>query len=245
VFVEDAFDVCHRSHASVVGVSQLLPSYAGLLVEKEVKELSKALQPRRPALAIIGGAKFSTKEPVLHALLADYDKVFVGGALANDFLKARGVDVGTSLVSEADPAAMRILSENPALILPLDAVVAPIDASSVEGKTVAVAQVPQSMAMLDVGAETVTALLPVIKKAKTILWNGPLGRYENGFTAGTLALAYAVTSSRAHTILGGGDTVAALDAIGLTKKFSFVSTGGGAMLDFLAEGTLPGLEVLR
>lgn len=245
VFVQDCFDVCHRSHASVVGVAGLLPSYAGFLVEEEVKQLKRALKPKRPALAIIGGAKFSTKEPVLVALLDDYEHVFVGGALANDFIQAKGCSVGASLVSDAPREEIARILANPELIIPQDVVVASPDARASEGRAVLISEVASDEAMLDVGPASIEALLPLIKKAKTILWNGPLGRYENGFTAGTFALAKAITESRAHTILGGGDTVAALDALGLTSKFSFVSTGGGAMLDFLADGKLPGLEVLR
>lgn len=245
VFVQDSFDVCHRKHASVIGIPELLPSYAGFLVLDEVKELTRALKPKHPGLAIIGGAKFSTKEPVLHALLENYEEVFVGGALANDFLSSQGYSVGDSLVSDADPKSMRALGENKGILLPQDVVVAPLTATREAGRVVTVGNVPDGTAMLDVGPDTIAFLAPYIRKAKTIVWNGPLGRYENGFTEGTFLLAKAIANCRAHSILGGGDTVAALDALGLTKKFSFVSTGGGAMLDFLAEGTLPGLEALR
>ncbi len=245
VFVEDSFDVCHRTHASVVGVPKLLPSYAGFLVEEEVKQLKKALLPKRPALAIIGGAKFSTKEPVLVALLKKYTHVFVGGALANDFIHAQGYAVGTSLVSDADATEIKKLVRMPELLLPHDVIVAPRDGKKDEGHAVAIGGVADNEAMLDVGPETIRELLPLIQKAKTILWNGPLGRYENGFTEGTKQLADAVTNSKAHSILGGGDTVAAVDALGLLSKFSFVSTGGGAMLDFLANGSLPGIDALN
>ncbi|MEK7601923.1 MAG: phosphoglycerate kinase [Patescibacteria group bacterium] len=244
VFVQDAFDVCHRAHASVVGLPKLLPSYLGLLVEKEVEELSKALSPKHPALAIIAGAKFSTKEPVLHTLLSSYDQVFVGGALANDFLEAKGFFVADSLVSGGNETEMKKLAALPELLLPEDVYVAEKEAARSESKIVSVSDISDHTAILDVGPNSITSLLPYIKKAKTILWNGTLGRYEHGFTEGTRLLAEAITESNAHSILGGGDTVAALDALGLTKKFSFVSTGGGAMLDFLAEGTLPGLEAL-
>lgn len=245
VFVEDSFDVCHRSHASVVGITEYLPSYAGFLVEKEVAGLSKALAPKSPALAIIAGSKFATKEPVLHALLARYQHVFVGGALANDLLSAEGFDVKTSLVSGGDVVAMRELVENPKLLLPVDAMVAQIDALREAAEQAQVTNIPEGMAILDIGPETMELLAPHIKKAKTVVWNGTLGRYEHGFMDGTAEVARALLKSKAHVIVGGGDTVAALDALGLTSSFSFVSTGGGAMLDFLASGTLPGLQVLR
>ena len=245
VFVEDSFDVCHRKHASVVGVPEFLPSYAGLLVEEEVQELTKALKPKKPALAIIGGAKFSTKEPVLVSLLKNYAHVLVGGALANDFIRAEGHSVGTSLVSDTDTKGIRKLLQVEELLVPRDVIVAPLTATREHGRAVWVDHIPEGEAILDVGPDTITALIPFIMKAKTILWNGPLGRYENGFTEATKSLAKLIVASKAHSILGGGDTVTALDELGLTNKFSFVSTGGGAMLDFLAYGTLPGLEALE
>lgn len=225
VFVEDSFDTCHRAHASIVGVPKLLPSYAGLLLEEEVRELSRALSPERPSLAVIGGAKFSTKKAVLAALLATYDHVFVGGALANDFLKAAGQEVGKSLVSGADESTVKALLSNPKLVLPIDSVV-------VHEK------------ILDHGSGTSALLASLAQEAETILWNGPLGNYENGFTAATNAFARAAAAARAYTVVGGGDTVAAIEELGLLPRFSFVSTGGGAMLDFLAKGTLPGIEAL-
>jgi len=245
VFVEDAFDVCHRTHASVVGLPELLPSYAGLLLQEEVRHLTKALTPASPSLAIIGGAKFSTKEPVLVRLLEVYDRVFVGGALANDFMRASGKKVGTSLVSaDADERAIRALLANPKLMLPLDEVTAPMGAHRSAGRTVGLDGVPEDEAILDDGPKTVAALAKLATNAKTILWNGPLGNYENGFVDATEGLARAVSQSRAYSLLGGGDTVAAVEKLNLTDRFSFISTGGGAMLDFLAKGTLPGIQAL-
>lgn len=245
VFVMDAFDVCHREHASVVGVPELLPAYAGLLVEEEVKHLTKALDPGTPSLAIIGGAKFSTKEPVLTKLLDTYDRVFVGGALANDFMRESGKGVGKSLIStDADERAIRGLLANPRLMLPLDEITAPMGSDRAAGHIVGLDAVPANEAILDDGPKTVEALAKIAKNAKTILWNGPLGNYEHGFVDATEGLAKAIALSSAYSILGGGDTVAAVEKLGLTDKFSFISTGGGAMLDFLAKGTLPGLTAL-
>lgn len=244
-FVEDSFDVCHREHASVVGVPTLLPSYAGFLVEEEVKQLTRALKPKYPALAIIAGAKFSTKEPVIISMLDTYDQVFIGGALANDFIQAEGHKVGVSLTSGASAVEMRKLLRNPDLLVPRDVVVAPLAGTPADGSVVSIDAIPSDKAVLDIGPGSLVALAPYVQKAKTILWNGTLGRCETGFTDATEKLARMIIASKAHTVLGGGDTVAAVEGFGLQSKFSFVSTGGGAMLDFLAYGTLPGLEVLR
>jgi phosphoglycerate kinase len=245
VFVEDSFDVCHREHASVVGVPIFLAPYAGLQVQREVEELTKALSPAVPSLAVIGGAKFSTKEPVLTKLLEKYGRVFVGGALANDFMKASGKTIGKSLVStDADERSMRALMRNPKLMLPIDEVAAPSGSSHDAGSVVAINAVPATHAIYDDGPKTVEALSRLATNAKVVLWNGPLGLYEKGFTDATEGLARAIAASDAYSILGGGDTVAAVEKLGLSHRFSFISTGGGAMLDFLAKGTLPGLRAL-
>jgi len=226
IFVQDCFDACHRTHASIVGVPEFLPSYAGFLLEEEVRELTIALAPKHSSLAVIGGAKFLTKEPVLTKLLSIYDHVFVGGALANDFLKASGKEIGKSLVSNTSSDDVKKILANPKLVLPIDSVI-------------------ENEKILDIGPGTRTLLSDFVKNAKTIIWNGPLGNYENGFCDGTNAFAQAVASSNAHSIVGGGDTIAAIEKLGLLPHFSFVSTGGGAMLDFLAHGTLPGIEILN
>lgn len=244
VFVEDSFDVCHRAHASVVGVPTFLPSYAGLLVEEEVRELEKALNPRQPSLAIIGGAKFATKEPVLKALLARYTHVFVGGALANDFMQAKGLPVGTSLVSGADSTEIHSMLAHTKLLLPQDYAVASLGSDAKDARVARIDSVEANEAILDDGPQTVAMLAAHIARAKTILWNGPLGNYEHGFTDGTEALARVIAASGAHTILGGGDTVTAVEHARVEHRFSFISTGGGAMLDFLAKGTLPGLSAI-
>ncbi len=245
VFVQDTFDVCHRKHAGVVGIPKFLPSYAGLLVEKEVQELAGALHPQYPSLAIISGAKFSTKEPVIKKLLASYDKVFVGGALANDFIKEAGNPVGASLVSGTNTEEIRELLHNKKVVIPVDAIVAPKGSARDAGHPTKLSDVKDDEAILDIGPETSALLADIVKESKSVLWNGPLGNYENGFTDGTENLAKAIVASGAHSVMGGGDSIAVVENLGLADKFSFISTGGGAMLDFLAEGTLPGIEALN
>lgn len=245
VFVEDSFDVCHRSHASVVGITAFLPSYAGLLVEEEVRELQKALKPKSPSIAIIGGAKFSTKEPVLRKLLSLYDHVFVGGALANDFMAEEGLPMELSLRSKEGKEAIRKILKHPKLLLPLDEVIGSPDSGPTHSRVGKLDGLPPLEAVLDDGPRTAEMLAGLTANAQFILWNGPLGNYEHGYVQGTEALAKAVAGSRAHSIVGGGDTVAAIEKLRLNDRFSFISTGGGAMLEYLATGTLPGIEVLR
>jgi phosphoglycerate kinase len=244
VFVQDSFDTCHRKHSSIIGVPKFLPSYAGLTLQREVAELDKALKPSHPALAIIAGAKFSTKEPVLNALLTAYDHVFVGGALANDFIKAKGYAVGASLVATGGEERIRELLANPRLVVPVDAIVAKRGAQRTEGRPSSLKDIQPDEMILDAGPHTTEALRELVYKAKTIIWNGPLGLYEDGFIDATEALAEMITHSSAYSIMGGGDTIDALKNIPLERSFSFISTGGGAMIDYLANGTLPGIEAL-
>ena len=246
VFVQDSFDTCHRAHASMVTLPTLLPSYAGLLLVEEIAALTDALSPKHPSLAVIGGAKFATKEILLERLLSKYDHVFVAGALANDFFKAKGYEVGKSLVSGADDSHIRKMLENPKLIVPIDVRVVrsgilPIPPNA---RIAAVEDIHEDDIILDLGPATEMMLQELVPSMKTILWNGPLGKYEDRFVDATHALAEAVAKSSAHSVVGGGDTVAALETLRILKHFSFVSTGGGAMLDLLAKGTLPGIEAL-
>lgn len=250
IFVEDSFDTCHREHASIVGVPKLLPSYAGLLLEEEVRELGKALAPKSPSLAVIGGAKFSTKEAVLTTLLEKYDHVFVGGALANDFLKATGHEVGKSLISLEENGGIAKIANSPKLILPVDSVVVPAGTDLLHGaranaRVANVTDIHADEAILDHGPGTIALLANLAHDTKSVLWNGPLGNYENGFIDATDSFARAVATSGAHSVVGGGDTIASIESLGLLSKFSFVSTGGGAMLDFLAKGSLPGIDALN
>jgi len=250
IFVEDSFDTCHRLHASIVGVPKILPSYAGLLLEEEISELRAALKPKSPSLAVIGGMKFNTKEAVLSTLLQKYDHVFVGGALANDFLKAAGHGVGRSLVSNSDSDTIKKILDNPKLVLPVDSIVMPTSAigsadQRSQARVASVGDVQPDESILDHGPGTSALLAKLAQGSKTILWNGPFGNYENGFTDATDAFARAVANSNAHSVVGGGDTIASIESLGLLPRFSFVSTGGGAMLDFLANGTLPGIDALH
>jgi phosphoglycerate kinase len=240
VYINEAFAVAHRAHASVVGVPVLLPAYAGPLFVSEVTNLSRALNPEHPFYFILGGAKFSTKLPLVQKFLPLTENIFIYGALANNFFKARGYEVGTSLVdNEALPAEL-LSSEK--VILPTDAIVKTNDGKKEERS---ITHVGKEESILDSGPESVAQIAQKIGNAKCILWNGPLGNYENGFTEGTEALAKILSESKAFTIVGGGDTLAAIEKLNLWDKFGFVSTGGGAMLDFLTAGTLVGIEALK
>jgi phosphoglycerate kinase len=225
LYVNDAFSVSHREHASIVGVPALLPSYAGLQLEKEVATLQKAFNPQHPFVFILGGAKFETKIPLIEKFLDKADTVFVGGALANDLLKASGVDVKKSFVS-AEAPDLTAYANHPKIIPVTD-------------------MVWDNDMIVDIGAETIAKLCEKIKEAKFVIWNGPLGFTEKGFDEATKRVAQAITESEAESIIGGGDTLAALKDSGYLEKFTFVSTGGGATLDFLAKGTLTGIEALR
>ena len=238
-FVNDAFSVSHRAHASIVGVPKFLPSYAGLQLVKEVAELGNALKPKSPSLCIIGGAKFETKGPLIEKFLDDYDQIFIGGAIANDVFRAQGLSVGTSLVSK-EHYDFSSLTKHPKIILPVDVVVSGTKVSIKKPTEIAAHE-----CVNDVGPQTIVEVAKVIRKASFILWNGPMGNYEHGFNTQTESLARTIALSGAYSVVGGGDTVAAIAKLELEDRFSFVSTGGGAMLEFLEKGTLPGLEPLK
>ena len=252
IYVDDAFSVCHRKHASVVGVPKLLPSYAGLQIQNEIEHLSKAFQPEHPFLFILGGAKFETKLPLLERFIRIADNVFVGGALANDFFKAKGYEIGKSLTSATDFDFSKYFS-NPGLMLPVDAVVASgaMDDDGAKGadtKSVKpVDSIGKNEKIMDAGPKSLELLKAKIDAAKFILWNGPLGLYEGGYCDATLEVAkmIAARSGKVISMVGGGDTLAAIATLGLEDKFTFVSTAGGAMLDFLANGSLPGIDALN
>ena len=238
-YVNDAFSVAHRAHASIVGIAPLLPSFVGNSFEEEYTELQKAMEPKPPALFILGGAKFDTKSPLVEQYLETYDHVFVGGALANDFFKARGYEIGQSLHSDIDLANSPLLT-HPKILLPID-----VTTVSAEGaRTTAPDNVRPDEKILDAGPDTIAMLAKHIKAAKTILWNGPLGDYEHDCEKYTLECAKLVAESDAYSIIGGGDTIAAIEPLGLGDQFSFLSTAGGAMLVFLETGTLPGIDAI-
>jgi len=249
VFVNDAFAASHRAHASVVGVAGFLPAYAGRLMLAELEALHRALDaPRRPLVAVVGGAKVSTKAGVLRHLLPRVDALLVGGAMANTFFKARGLEVGASLVEdEALEVARQVEAEGgDRLVLPLDAVCARRMRAGEETRVQEVGGVEPGWMMLDVGPRTVAAFARRLQGAGTVVWNGPVGVFEiPEFSAGTKALGEAIAASGAYSLLGGGDTAAAVRLLGLEGRFSHVSTGGGATLEYLEGKELPGLAVLR
>ncbi len=241
VYVNEAFSVDHRKDASTVLLPQLLPSYAGFQLSDEVKNLSRAFDtPKHPFLFILGGAKFSTKMPLIEKYLELADSVFIGGALANDFFKASGYEVGKSLVDENSYDIGKIL-KNKKLILPIDVIVG--DGEKFINKRAS--EVQKNESILDIGEQSVHNLASIISKAKLILWNGPLGKYEAGGAKSTKEILKLVADSKAESIVGGGDTVSLISEMKMEDKFSFVSTGGGATLDFLANGTLPGIKELK
>ena len=247
LYVNDAFGTAHRAHASTVGVAQYLPAVAGLLMEREIKTLGRIMtDPPHPLVAIIGGSKISTKIGVVRSLLRRVDRLCIGGAMACTFLKAKGLEMGRSLVEDDQlDVARSLLASGATLVLPLDAVVALEAKSGVAVKTVPIDAVPADMKVLDVGPMTVERFLQTCDGAAAVVWNGPLGVYEvPPFDHGTDALAQGLAGSDAETIVGGGDLVAALQKQHLAERMSFVSTGGGATLEFLEGKTLPGIAVL-
>jgi phosphoglycerate kinase len=248
LYVNDAFGTAHRAHASTVGVAEHLPAVAGLLMEREIKTLGRIMaDPPHPLVAIIGGSKISTKIGVLRSLLRRVDRLCIGGAMACTFLKARGLEMGRSLVEDDQVEVARsLLASGGTIVLPLDAVVASDAKPGVTVHTVAVDSVPVEMKVLDVGPMTVERFLQTCDGAAAVVWNGPLGVYEvPPFDRGTDALAEGLAGSDAETIIGGGDLVAALQKQHLAERMSFVSTGGGATLEFLEGKVLPGIAVLR
>lgn len=252
VFVNDAFGAAHRAHASTVGAARHLPAVAGLLMAAELEALGRLLErPDRPFVAVIGGAKVSDKVAVLRSLLLRADSLLVGGAMANTFLRAMGIDTGASRVEpDAVPVAAELIrvaaDRGVAFELPRDVVVSsgPDDAGS--ARAVPVERIPPGTMALDIGPQTVEAYRGRIMSAGTVFWNGPMGVFERqAFAAGTKAIAGAMAASRAVTVVGGGDSVAAVEAAGLAGEFTHISTGGGASLEFLEGRELPGVACLQ
>ena len=252
IYVNDAFGTAHRAHASTAGVAKFLPAYAGFLMEKELEVLGEKLNnPVRPFLAILGGAKVSSKIGVIRRLLEKVDVLLLGGGMAYTFVKALGYEVGNSIVEESmigeASDVMRIARERGVrLELPEDFVVAPEAKEGVEYKVVKWNQIPPDMAGFDIGPETVEQFGRYIQEARTIFWNGPLGVFEiEPFSRGTVAIAKKIAQSGATSVVGGGDTIAAIKKAGVEDKITHISTGGGASLEFLEGRVLPGVEVLQ
>jgi phosphoglycerate kinase len=248
VFVNDAFGSAHRAHASTEGVTKYLPSVAGFLLEKEIKYLDQAIEnPKRPFVAILGGAKVSDKIGVIKNLLGKADTVLIGGGMANTFFKAQGYPVGDSLVEDdaLDTARELVKEGGTKLRLPVDMVIADKFENDAQTKILDVGPVPDGWRILDVGPQTVANFSKVISEAGTVVWNGPMGVFEmSNFAKATFAIAKAVADSHAISIIGGGDSAAAIAQSGLADKISHISTGGGASLEMLEGIQLPGLAAL-
>ena len=253
VYVNDAFGTAHRAHASTAGVAALLPAYAGYLMQREVATLSGMLEaPRRPFAAILGGSKVSDKIKVIDALMDTCDTLVIGGGMCFTFLLAQGKAVGTSLKEEdwvERAAAMIAKAEERGvkLLLPVDVVCADRFAEDAEMLTVSVDDIPDGMMGLDIGPETAKLYADAVAEAKTVFWNGPMGVFEMAaFEAGTKAVAEAVAANAdADTVIGGGDSVAAVNKFGLAEQMTFISTGGGASMELVQGEELPGVEALR
>ena len=246
-----SFGTSHRAHASNVGVSTYLPSAVGFLVEKEISIIGKALEnPERPFVAILGGAKVSDKIGVIENLIEKVDTILICGGMAYTFYKAKGYSIGTSLL-EADKVDLakglmeKAANKNVKLVLPQDNVVAKEFKNDTDFKTVDSDSIPDDMQGLDIGEKTIKEFTEIIKEAKTIIWNGPAGVFEmDNFSKGTFAIAQAMADSNGTTIIGGGDSAAAVEKAGLADKITHVSTGGGASLELLEGKVLPGIAAI-
>jgi len=248
VFVNDAFGTAHRAHASTEGLAEYMPAVAGLLMEKEIVSLGSALEhPRHPFVGIVGGAKVSSKLAVLENLIDRVDRLLIGGGMANTFLSAQRLEVGKSLL-EADlvDTASELLKRGGKIVLPVDVVVTTDLKGGAAPRTCAVAEVGPDEMIVDIGPRTMDAFKAEINQAGTVLWNGPMGIFEDSrFAAGTLSVARAMADSRATTVVGGGESVQAVEQAGLADKLTHVSTGGGASLEFIEGKVLPGVAVLK
>jgi len=252
IYVNDAFGTAHRAHASTAGVAAFLPAYAGFLMEKELESLGEKLNnPVRPFLAILGGAKVSSKIGVIQKLIEKVEVLLIGGGMSYTFIKALGYEVGTSLLEESMiEEAKKIMDmakeKNVDLVLPDDFVVAPEGKEGVPTQVVAWNQIPANMGGFDIGPKTIEKFGAAIMKAKTIFWNGPVGLFEvEAFSTGTIEIAKKVAQSGAISVVGGGDTIAAINMAGVANAITHISTGGGASLEFVEGRKLPGVEVLQ
>jgi phosphoglycerate kinase len=248
LYVNDAFGSAHRAHASTTGVADYLPAVAGFLMEKEIKYLGEAIaNPERPFVAILGGAKVSDKIGVIQNLLEKADQLLIGGGMANTFFKAQGYPVGESLVEDdvLDTARQLVKKDDKKLRLPIDVVIADAFDADAEHKVMSMGPVPDGWRIMDIGPQTVDAYAKTVKGAGTVVWNGPMGVFEfPAFAEGTFGVAKAVAESDATSIIGGGDSVSAINKSGLSDQITHMSTGGGASLEMLEGKTLPGLAAL-
>ncbi len=252
IFVNDAFGAAHRAHSSTVGVATYLPAVSGLLIEKELQFLGNALEsPERPFVAILGGAKVSDKIGVIDSLLEKVDTLMIGGGMAYTFFKAQGYEVGNSIcevekLELAKEAMEKAKERGVKLMLPIDTKIGKEFKPDTESKTVAWTEIPEGWEGFDIGAETIEMFKEELRKAKTVVWNGPLGLFEfDQFAIGTNEIAKTLAEIDATTIIGGGDSAAAVKKAGLQDKMSHISTGGGASLEFLEGKKLPGIECLQ
>jgi phosphoglycerate kinase len=252
LFVNDAFGAAHRAHASTAGIAQYIPAVAGLLMEKEIRFLGGALsRPERPFTAIVGGAKVKDKIAVIENLLTKVDHLIIGGGMANTFLKAQGYSVGASLCEDDKLDLARSLMEQAKqrgvqLLMPVDVVVADRFAADAEKQTVSVDAIPDGWMALDIGPKSVEAFRSVIVDSRTVVWNGPMGVFEmDAFAQGTIGVAKAMADCAGTTIIGGGDSVAAVEKAGVAERMTHISTGGGASLEFMEGKELPGVAVLQ
>ena len=250
LFVSDAFGSVHRAHASTVGIATHLPSACGFLVQKEIENLSAAIDnPKRPLVAILGGAKVSDKIAVIENLLNIADKVIVGGGMAYTFLKAQGKEIGTSLLEEdrIEMAKEFLAKGGDKLILPVDSVVANAFENATEVKTVSNDEIPEGFMGLDIGPKSVELFKKELQGAKTVVWNGPMGVFENpAYANGTIEVCKAISElPDAMTVIGGGDSAAAAIQLGFKDKFTHISTGGGASLEYMEGKELPGIAIIQ
>jgi|FLOH01.1.fsa_nt_gi phosphoglycerate kinase len=244
IYVNDAFGVSQRKHASLVGVAKILPSCAGLLVEDEIKHLDFKLV-EKPFVVIMGGSKLSTKFPVINSLIPKVDKLLLGGAMIFTFYKADNLQIGNSLYEEDQIVTARLLLHNEKIVLPKDILVGK-DTNDNSPTIVYTNGISKNKIGLDIGPETVELFKKELKKAKTIFWNGPLGYYESEtYAQATYEIAKFLANSNARVIIGGGDSVTVIDKLGLREQFAHISTGGGASLEYIQSGTLVALEVLK
>nr|WP_321304246.1 phosphoglycerate kinase [uncultured Sphaerochaeta sp.] len=252
VYVNDAFGTAHRAHASTEGVSHYLPSYAGFLIEKEVKFMAPLLSnPEKPFVAIIGGSKVSSKISVLESLVRTCDTIVIGGGMAYTFLSVQGHTIGKSLVEEeykdvASSFLAKAKEKGVQVILPVDHLCGAEFKEDAEAVSVDSTDIPENLIGMDIGPKTITMIVDAVTKAKSVVWNGPMGVFEfNAFAEGTLTVAKALAESQATSVVGGGDSVAAINKFNLADKISHVSTGGGASLEFLEGKVLPGIKALE